>query len=302
MPPLVTDRDLEIFSALERYPLTALQLLKHSRTFAQPFTDERRVRERLHVLVTAKRVRQFRYVIAGPGAPAYYLLSPEGYALLRGVDAKPPSKRAFNELTASRQFHAFSLAEFLVHFQIAAHAQGHAFLDYEREHHCRLQVGEDVLYPDAGFRLQLKTGMIFRYYVELDNSTERLRSMAVPDTWHRKLQLYERYATKNEERFRLLIVTTKSQERLEHLLTFAGELLGNKQRNLFCGTYLPSFLEATSPLDEACFLDHHCKLVPLVVPLKFSITARQQNESLPTPESSTNGYDASLAVALVPAG
>ncbi|HQR41803.1 MAG TPA: replication-relaxation family protein, partial [Gemmatales bacterium] len=120
MTPLVTDRDLDILAALERFPLTAFQLLTLSQTFPQPFTDERRVRERLQVLVAAKRIRQFRYAIAGPGSPAYYLLSPEGYALLRGPDALPPSKRAFSELSVSRQAHAFYLAEFLVHFIVQA--------------------------------------------------------------------------------------------------------------------------------------------------------------------------------------
>ncbi len=302
MPALVTDRDLEIFTALERFPLTALQLLKLSRTFAQPFSDERRVRERLQALVVSRRIRQFRYLIAGPGAPAYYLLSHEGYALLRGSDAQAPSKRAFNELKASRQFHAFSLAEFLVQYQVAAHAQGHTFLDFEREHTCRLQIGDDTLFPDAGFRLQLKTGVVFRYYLEVDNSTERVRSTSVPDTWQRKLQLYERYAASQEERFRVLIVTTRSQERLEHLLTFAEELSGNKQRSLFCGSYLPAFLAASSPLEEACFLDHHRRAVPLLAPIRFPSAARRENGSLPTPQSASSRYHNRLAVALVPAG
>ena len=68
--PLVTDRDLEILAALARFPLTALQLLKLSRIFAAPFAEERRVRERLQKLAAGDLVRRFRYLIAGPGAPA----------------------------------------------------------------------------------------------------------------------------------------------------------------------------------------------------------------------------------------
>lgn len=302
MPALVTARDMEIFAALEKHPLTALQLLKLSHTFNQSFTDERRVRERLQALVTSKLVRQFRYVIAGPGAPSYYLLSPEGFALRRGWNAPAPSKRSFHELTASRQFHAFSLADFLVHYQVAAHAHGHTFMDFEREHACRLQIGDDSIFPDAGFRMQLDRGVVFRYYVELDNSTERVRSTSVPDTWQRKLQLYERYAVAGGERFRVLIVTTRSQERLEHLLSFADELSGNKQRSLFCGTYLPTFLAASSPLDDACFLDSHLRPVPLLTSLKYPSAARRDNDGLPTPQSASSGYHSRLAVALVPVG
>ena len=43
---LLTARDLEILTALDRCPLTAEQLLKLSQIFAAPFTSERRVRER----------------------------------------------------------------------------------------------------------------------------------------------------------------------------------------------------------------------------------------------------------------
>ena len=55
---LVTPRDLDLFQALDRCPLTVAQVLKVSQTFAYPFTTERRVQERLHELVTASRVRQ----------------------------------------------------------------------------------------------------------------------------------------------------------------------------------------------------------------------------------------------------
>lgn len=299
MVPLVTERDLDILSALERFPLTALQLLKLSKTFQQPFTEERRVRERLHALVSAKRIRKFRYAIAGPGAPAYYLLSSEGYALLRGPNAPPPSKRAFNELSVSRQAHAFCLAEFLVHFIAHARSREHTLLEYEREHLCVLRYGEDAIHPDAGFQLRLKSGAYFRYYVEIDNSTERVRSTAVPDSWERKLRFYERYAGSCEERFRVLVVTTKSEDRLRHILRTSFELLANKQKSLVCGVYLPTFLRTDNALEQPCFLDHHQRQVPLILPIRYPSGARQGNIDLPTPDSAANGYDGHLAVALV---
>jgi hypothetical protein len=297
MPPLVTDRDLEILATLERFPLTALQLLKLSRTFALPFTEERRVRERLQVLAVAGRVRRWRYAIAGPGAPAYFTLSPTGWALLHGVKADAASKRAFAELGVARQFHSFALAEFLVHFFVAAHAAGHEVLDFEREHACRLQVGTETLCPDAGFRLRLKSGRLFRYFVELDNSTERVRSLSVPDTWQRKLRLYERFAATTGERFRLLIVTTKSKERLEHLLAFAGAQAANKQRSLACGTFLPEFLAALEPLCERCFLDQQLAAAALLPPLKLPNEATRENGDLAIPDLRSARYHGPLAAA-----
>lgn len=278
MPSLVTDRDLEILAALERFRLTAMQLLKLSRTFQVPFTEERRVRERLQKLAAGGLVRRFRYLVAGPGAPAYFTLSPSGWAVLHGVKADAASKRAFAEIGVGRQFHSFALAEFLVHFFVAAHAAGHEVLDFEREHACQLQVGSEALFPDSGFRLRLSSGAVFRYFVELDNSTERVRSLAVPDTWQRKLRLYDRFAATTDERFRLLIVTTKSKERLKHLLRFAGEQGKNKSRNLACGTLLPAFLTESSPLSAACFLDQREASIALVPLLRFPEPTSEPSE------------------------
>lgn len=302
MAPLVTERDLDLLAALERFPMTALQLLKLSRTFPHPFTDERRARERLLALVKAKRIRQFRYAIAGPGSPAYYLLDSEGYRLLRGPQATPPSKRAFHELSVSRQAHAFYLAEFLVHFLIQAQHSGHTLLEYEREHQCVLRCGEQAIHPDAGFQLRLNSGAYFRYYVEIDNSTERVRSSLVPDAWERKLRLYERIAESGEERFRVLIVTTKSKDRLHHILRASHELLTNKQKSLICGTYLANFLSSERGLESPCFLDHHQRPVPLILPIRYPSDTGQQKANLPTADSSASGYDTDLAVALLPAG
>ena len=112
---LVTARDLDILTALARCPLTSEQLLKLSETFAHPFTDLRRVRERLQILVAAGRVRQWRYATADRGAPNYYSLSPLGYRILHGEDAPPPAKRSHGPIGIARQHHTRSLADFIVH-------------------------------------------------------------------------------------------------------------------------------------------------------------------------------------------
>src|SRR6267142_4637579 len=79
---LVTPRDIDLFQALDRCPLTVRQLLKLSATFVYPFTTERRVQERLHRLCAAGRVRRWLYATAGRGALSYYTLSLRGFQVL----------------------------------------------------------------------------------------------------------------------------------------------------------------------------------------------------------------------------
>src|SRR6266550_4735492 len=90
---LLTPRDLEILASLDYSPLTAAQLLKMSQTFPEPFTTERRVRDRLQILESAGRVRTWQYATTGRGALNCYSLSRLGYRILHGEKAVPPSKR-----------------------------------------------------------------------------------------------------------------------------------------------------------------------------------------------------------------
>src|SRR5438094_9867720 len=82
MATLVTPRDLQIFQALDRGPLTLEQLFKINQTFTQPFTGKHRLWERLQILTASGRVRRYTYATEGPGALRYYTLSPVGYQLL----------------------------------------------------------------------------------------------------------------------------------------------------------------------------------------------------------------------------
>src|SRR3954454_16363145 len=135
---LLTQRDLEILTALDHCPLTARQLLKLSRTFSQPFPTERRVRDRLQALVDAGRVRLWQYATADRGAPNYYTLSPLGYRLLHGEGAIPPTKRAFSPVGIAQQHHTQSLADFVVHTAVAAQRAGVHFTGFYRENTLRL--------------------------------------------------------------------------------------------------------------------------------------------------------------------
>ncbi|MFN0021454.1 MAG: hypothetical protein ACKVP0_24650 [Pirellulaceae bacterium] len=46
----ITDRDLDVLTAIDAFPMTAAQLLEYSQTFAVPFTQARLVQRRLHIL------------------------------------------------------------------------------------------------------------------------------------------------------------------------------------------------------------------------------------------------------------
>jgi hypothetical protein len=262
--PLLTPRDLEVLAALDHCPLTAAQLLKFSHTFALPFTGERRVRERLQVLAECGRVRRWLYATAGRGALNYYTLSRLGYALLHGADAPVPGKRAFAAIGLARQFHARALADVIVHTAVSAHRAGLQFTGFCRENALPLTVGQDTLYPDCAFQLVTPAGRTFAFYVELDNSTERIRSAKDADSWERKVRLYDRLQDKTRTRFRLLVVATRSAERLANLLSAAAEVLRNSQRALVYGVTLCDYLAAQDPISTPCFRDHAGRLVSLL--------------------------------------
>src|SRR5437667_2417055 len=138
MTTLLTFRDTQIFYALGRCPLTVRQLLKLSETFAVPFHKPRRLQRRLQVLRAIGWVLQWRYATEGPGAEAYYLLSPESFRLLHDEDVPLPGHRAFEPLSASRQHHTRCLADFIVHTAVAAHRSGLPLSNFHRENSLRL--------------------------------------------------------------------------------------------------------------------------------------------------------------------
>lgn len=253
---LLTPRDLEILTALDHCPPTARQLLKLSRTFECPFPNERRVRDRLQALSDSGRVRLWQYATAGRGAPNYYTLSPLGYRLLHGEGAIPPTKRAFAPVGLAQQHHTQSLADFIVHTAIAAHRAGVRFTGFYRENTLRLSVGEECLYPDCGFQLVRADGTEFGFVVEIDAGTERIRSPKDLDSWERKIRLYDRFQDSCVKRFRVLIVSTRSAVRVEHILDAAAKLVGNPHRALFYGVSLPAYLAQEEAVTTLCFRDH----------------------------------------------
>lgn len=261
---LLTERDLDILAALAMTPLTAEQLCKWSRSFASPFSDARRVRERLRALADVGRVRAYRYATAGPGAPAYYALTPLGYRLLHGPKADLPGKNFFLPIGIARQRHSYALAEFLTHTIVCAHASRATLAHYARENAVALKVGESVLAPDSSFQLVSAQGKAFNFFVEIDNRTERVQSEKQADSWERKARLYEAYADQVSARFRVLLVTTGGQHRLSHMLAVSHHLARNPRRSLAYGICLPQYLSEPDAVLASCWRDHRGTAVPLL--------------------------------------
>ncbi len=254
-----------MLSAIGRVPLTAGQLLKLSATFEQPFGSERMVRERLQALGSAGWVRWSRYATtSGGAAPKYFFLSPRGYRLLHGAEATPP-KRTCLAMPITRHQHTQALAEFLVHLITAVHAQDIELVNFYRENTLRLIVDGESLFPDCAFDLELPDGRHFHFLAEIDRSTERIWSPQDLDSWQRKVRLYDRLQDQNAtERFRVLVIGTRSRQRVDNILGAAKVLMHNPQRTLFYGITLAEFLVARYAATVPCFRDHFLQPVSLL--------------------------------------
>jgi len=296
---LLTPRDLEIFAALERTPLTAVQLLKLSAVFAQPFTFEKKVRARMLVLAAAGRVRRWRYAVAGCGAPNYYTLSRLGYRLVNDALTPAPAKRSFAEVGIAHQQHTYALAEFVVHLLVASHRAGVRVTGFCRENTVRLTVGQESVYPDCAFQLVTPDGQEFGYLVELDNRTERVRSKKEADSWERKIRIYEAYQDRCGKRFRVLVVTTRSSQRLTHILDATGELARNPDRSLFYGISLPEFLDCPSAATAPCFVDNRGRRAALIPKVRRShpprLASRPRGWRLPKTRATVSGLPEAVA-------
>ena len=262
---LVTLRDNDLFAALERCPLTVRQLLKVSASFAYPFTFERRVQERLQHLCAAGRLRRWFYATDGRGALSYFTLTREGYRLLHGPDARLPGRGLFGPIGVARQRHSLALAEFLVHLAVSAHQVRIEIVNFRRENEASLRMGHETLFPDSAFEVAIPDIVPFRFFVEIDNGTESVRSQQSLDTWQRKIAFYERFQDAHPERFRVLAITTGGRQRVESILQCARNQAGNLRRSLILGITLAGFLAETEPLTASCFRDHHGRSVNLVL-------------------------------------
>ncbi len=254
-------RDIELFTALDRCPLTTSQLCQLSQTFPNPFADEGNLRRRLRALKQADYVRSWPYATANDGrSPHYFKLTRTGYRLLYGHDVALPKRRYFEAISPGHHHHTHCLADELVHTLVTGHRQEIELRHYARENSVKLEAGDFTLFPDAAFQLVAPDGRTFNFVVELDNGTERVRSRQDVESIERKLRGYDahqsQYDALHPSRYLVLFVTTRSQVRLQHMLDLAGMVMSNPQRTVFVGVDMQTFLATIDPFREAVLIDH----------------------------------------------
>jgi len=255
----VTQRDREILTALDYTPLTTRQLKYLSTTWSLPFSSLRKARERLQELAQIGLVRTDRYAALAPGQPEnYYRLTLSGFRLLRGPDELPPTKSYCSPIGISRQAHTKALADFLVHTIVSAHQSGLTLSGYYRENTLRLAAGAESVYPDAAFVLVTPDRTHYRFFVEIDFGTERLRSSISDATWERKVRVYDRVQDEHgQSRFRVLVISANnSHTRLDNMLSTAASQQRNSNRTLFLAATLVGFAATRLAVTAEVFRDH----------------------------------------------
>jgi Replication-relaxation len=262
-----TERDHQILTALDFSPLTARQVQYLSSIWPRPFGSLRKTRERLQELTELGLLQIERYAALAPGQPEnYYFLTRAGFALLRGPDERPPTKGYFSPIGISRQAHTKALADFLVHAQTAAHRSHLEFTDFYRENTLKLTAGSESVYPDASFVLSAPDRRQYRFFVEIDFGTERLRSSLTDATWERKARVYDHVQDNyRQTRFRVLVISARdSHARLENMLAIAVAEQRNRERSLFLTATLSEFLAAHHAVTAPIFSDQRADKQSLV--------------------------------------
>ena len=201
--------------------------------------------------------------------PSYWKLTRDGYRVLHGSDAVLPKRRHFEEIALGHHHHTKCLADFLVQVFVAAHRLGIEVRYFARENSVRMEAAGSVLYPDCAFQLFTPGGRAFNFVIELDNGTERIRSPQDVESIERKVRGYDLHQSATPSfdhgRFVVLFVTTRSSERLAHILQAATRIMRNPQRTLFLGVTLSAFLNHDKPLTAPLFMSpagHQQSLVP----------------------------------------
>ncbi len=102
------------------------------------------------------------------------------------------------------------------------------------------------------------------------------------DSWQRKIRLYDGLQNQSyPHRFRVLIVTTRSRDRLQHILDLAAAQASNPRRTLFYGTHLSDYLGQQDAIGAPCFRDHRGLRIGLVpIPSEAPNRHRPQSEAI----------------------
>ncbi len=257
-----TARDQQIHQALALTPLDTQQLLKFSETFDQPFTTDRKLRERLQEHTRAGWVHTFAYATTTAGCVNYYRLAAGGYRALYGPDAVMPKRAAFNEVSLGLQRHTRHLADVITHTNVHAKRLEVRLFDQGGENQLPLKTGGRIQRPDFSFRLH--TGdAVYTYYDEMDEGTEPISSSKQRESLEAKIRFHEDYQNATGERYRVRVFFAKASPRMAQFLNLARHF-SKQQRCIFFAVLLDDYLNHGSPLTAPIFVDHFHRLQSLV--------------------------------------
>ncbi len=253
--------------------MTPRQLCVASQSFRQSFSDEALVRRRLGRLKDAGFTQSYPYSLVSDGrAPKYWKLTRSGYRLIYGANAILPGRRYFSEVSPGHHIHANAIASLVAHL-VASAARHNVEMDqYARENSIKFQASQSHVYPDGAFRLlhRNRTQRPFPFVLELDNGSERIQSNRDTESIERKIRTYDlhqsHYKRDDPARYLVLFVTTRSERRLEHVLSTCNSLIRNPDRTLFLGVTLKRIL-AVDPFVEPV-LQSNNGLMRTLMPLK----------------------------------
>lgn len=259
-------RDFSLLRLLSWTPATATLLLRASTSFeGEPFTDERRLRERLQSLSAAGLVRSWSTAHAGGGLQKYYKLTPLGFERFYGPDVAKPPRAFFVEISPALFEHTLKVAEVIIETVRVCHVGRVKVLRVFRENELTFTAGSDSVQPDCFFRLEFG-GRPFNIAFEIDQGTESLDSNA-ENSIRTKFRVYDAYQetllsdwqasgkTWERPRFRVAFLT-RSIDRVHHILTLAARMTCNGRRRLILATTQDSFLADHDPIRSPVFLDH----------------------------------------------
>lgn len=262
-------RDEALLETIDYHPFTTSQLVCLSKTFNQSFPDEHTLRRRLRRLAQAGLVKAYPYAVASLGrSPSYWKLTRAGYRQVHGSDALLPQRRHFQPVSGGHHAHTHALARLLASLLLAVESSDFTMTGFMRENSHTIETSAGSLRPDCRFTLIGPDHTALNFVVELDNGTERIESKQDIESIQRKICSYDadqqNLSAFDARRYVVLLVTTRTDIRLQNMLATARRLVSNPQRRLFLGTTLSQLESSTNPLSSKCFLDTTGKKVAML--------------------------------------
>lgn len=263
-------RDRVVLDFLFCTPATTEQIAKLTDALGCPFPSLHRLRQRLRDYKCVGWIERHRYLVEDTAADKwFYQLTLAGFRKLRRNPlAEPPTKRYFARKAPASHYHQFALSQFLTHLIIAARNAGLRLVNFRPENTFPL-THERTIWPDAYFELENTAGRRFAYCLEIDRSTESLMSLSDDaTTWTAKHRVYDGLQSRlgHAARFRMLVVTTRSEERMRNIVDLFAQETGRPNRQLVLGVYLDRFLRDGDALDAPIFRDHRGRWLSLLPP------------------------------------